>query len=196
MTEKAFQIRRLAVNGVLAAIIIEISFLPIRVGAVEITLSMIPIAVGASLYGVYSGALLGAVFGAVSFLQCLGYSPFGVALFGINPWLALLMCFPTRVLAGALAGLVCDAIKKSGKTNLAIILTSAAAPVFNTLFFTSTMLIGFWNTDYIQGFAKTFNTPAPLAFAVAFVGINGLVEIIVNMIVAMPAAKAVQKIVR
>ncbi|MBQ0083690.1 MAG: ECF transporter S component [Clostridiales bacterium] len=191
MNEKSFKIRRLAVNGILAALIIVVSFLPIRIGTVEITLSMIPIAVGASIYGVYSGALLGAVFGTVSFLQCLGYSPFGATLLAVSVPVTLLMCIPTRILAGALAGLACDIFKKSGHKNIGIITAGVLAPVLNTVFFTGVMLIGFWNTEYIQGFAEMFKTPAPFAFAVAFVGLNGLIEILVGIAVAIPAAKAI-----
>lgn len=190
------QTRRIAILGILAALIIVVSFLPVRIGVVEITLSMIPIAVGASLYGVYAGAILGAVFGTVSFLQCLGYSPFGATLLSISAPLTLLMCIPTRVLAGTLAGLSSDLFKKANRKNIAIISASVIAPVLNTVFFTGVLLLGFWKTDYIQGFAQAFKTSAPLAFAAAFVGINGLIEIIVGILVAIPAAKAVSHRIR
>lgn len=191
MTEKSFKIRRLAVMGILAALIIVVSFLPIRIGIVEITLSMIPVAIGASLYGTYAGAFLGAVFGTVSFLQCFGYSPFGAALLSISAPLTILMCIPTRILAGTLAGLISDLFKKANHKNFAIISASVIAPILNTVFFTGVLLLGFWQTDYIQGFAQTFKTPAPLAFAAAFVGLNGIIEIIVGIVVAIPAAKAI-----
>ena len=76
MSNTSARIRKLAVNGLLSAVICIISFLPIRTLGLEITLSMVPVAIGASLYGAGTGAVLGGVFGLVSFIQCFGYSPF------------------------------------------------------------------------------------------------------------------------
>ncbi len=68
-------------SAVFAALIVIVSFVPIKTLGLEITLSMVPIAVGPVCFGEYMGLALGAVFGIVSFLQCLGYSQFGAMLF-------------------------------------------------------------------------------------------------------------------
>ena len=84
---KKVSTRKLTLTALFSAIVIILAFMPIKTLGLEITLTMIPIAIGAALYGPAVGAILGGVFGVVSFLQCLGYSPFGATLFGINPYL-------------------------------------------------------------------------------------------------------------
>ncbi|HBJ10753.1 MAG TPA: ECF transporter S component, partial [Ruminococcaceae bacterium] len=105
------KIQKLTVLSVLAAITAIVAFVPLKTLGLEITFTMIPVAIGAILYGPSGGAVLGAVFGAVSFLQCLGYSPFGAALLAINPVFTFIVCVPTRILAGLLAGLIYKALK-------------------------------------------------------------------------------------
>ncbi len=186
--------QQLAFLGVLSALTVVISFLPIKTLGLEITLSMVPVAIAATLYGPVAGAMLGGVFGVTSFLQCLGYSPFGAMLLSISPWLTALVCIPTRILAGALAGVLSSAFSKN-KT-LSGVLGSVAAPVLNTVFFMGTMCLCFYNTDYIQGFVAALGAANPISFILLFVGINGLVEIIAGIAIAYPASIAVRKAVR
>ena len=61
---------------------------------------LVPVIVGAIVMGPAAGALLGGVFGLISFWECFGKSAFGVVLMGINPFLTFLVCVPTRILAG------------------------------------------------------------------------------------------------
>ncbi len=188
------KIERLAVLSVLSAVTAVVAFLPLRTLGLEITFTMIPVAIGAILYGPFGGAVLGTVFGLVSFLQCLGYSGFGVMLLGINPILTFITCVPTRILTGVLAGIIYNSLCKASKSDVpALLVTSLAAPVLNSLFFTATLILSFYNTDYIQGFVTTLGAANPLIFAILFVGINGLVEIICGFIVAFPCAKALSK---
>ena len=196
MKNKTSNIRFLAVNALLAAVICVVSFLPIRTLGLEITLSMVPVAIGACLYGPASGAILGAVFGIVSFIQCFGYSPFGAVLLGENPLLTAIVCIPTRILAGLLAGVIAAAIGKlckNAKSVIPLAVGAIAAPVLNTLFFMSALVLCFWNTDYIQGFASALGAANPFIFVILFVGINGLVEIVAGFILALPLSKALSK---
>ncbi len=200
MTNKLEKTRMLAVNGLLAAVICIVSFLPIRTLGLEITLSMVPVAIGSCLYGSSSGAVLGGVFGIISFIQCFGYSPFGAALLGLNPFYTFFVCVPTRILAGLLAGLIVSAIKKAVKNGkgdfLSLAVGSVAAPVFNTLFFMSVLCLFFYGTDYIQGFATLLGSTNVVTFILLFVGINGLVEIICGAVVALPLSKALSKAIK
>ena len=196
MTNQTQKIRRLAVNGLLSAVICIVSFLPIRTLGLEITLSMVPVAIGACLYGPSSGAVLGGVFGVVSFIQCFGYSPFGAALLGMNFLYTAIICIPTRILAGWIAGLAAKGISKalSDKTRLvSFAVGSILAPVLNTLFFMSTLCLFFYGSDYIQGFAGILGSSNVISFILLFVGINGLVEIIAGFIIALPVSKAISK---
>lgn len=194
MSTKQQKIKKLAVLSVLAALTVIVSFLPLKTLGLEITFSMIPVAVGAILYGPSGGAVLGGVFGLVSFLQCLGYSAFGAALLAINPLLTFLVCLPTRILAGFLAGVIYKALRKAIKSDIPALLTaSLAAPLFNTLFFMTVLVLCFYSTELVQGFATQLGATNPFAFVILFVGINGLVEIICGFVVAFPCAKALSK---
>ena len=189
--------KKVAILGLFSALILIISFLPIRTLGLEITLSMVPVAVGACLYGPSAGAILGAVFGVVSFAQCFGYSPFGTTLLGINLFYTFLVCVPTRALAGFLAGVVAKALKKVSKSELlGFTFGSILAPVFNTLFFMTTLCLFFYQTDYIQGFASVLGSTNVVQFILLFVGINGLVEIICGFVLALPISKAVGVAIR
>lgn len=185
---------RLTVTAVLATIVAVISFLPLKTLGLEITFSMVPVAVGAILYGPAVGAVLGGVFGLVSFLQCLGYSGFGVILFSINPWLTLVVCLPTRILAGWLTGWIYKGLHRVCKKGFAdAAVASLSAAVLNTLFFMTTLVLCFYHTEYIQGLVGQLHAPNPFVFVVLFVGINGLVEILAGAFIAFPVAKAMQR---
>ena len=185
------KIRKITITAILAALLTILAFLPIRVSALEITLTVIPIAVGIILCGTSTGIILGSLFGVISFLQCLGYSPFGAVLLSINPWLTLLVCLPTRILVGVIPSLIHKMLVKKNK-NLAQILVCVLVPVLNTLFFMTMLCVCFYNTDYIQNFVNVLGATNPLTFVILFVGINGLVEIICGVFVSYPISKALE----
>ena len=195
MTRKE-QIFKITLTAVLTALTIIISFLPIKTLGLEITLTVIPIAVGAIIGGKYVGLFLGTAFGITSFIQCLGYSAFGLMMFQINPFLTFLVCVPTRMLAGFLTGYVHELIVKLNKKEIANIVACVMMPILNTLFFMSVLVICFYNTEYIQGFVTALNAVNPAHFVILFVGINGLVEIIVGILVSFPTVKALQHSLR
>ena len=89
--------------ALLTAIIVLLAFTPIgyiRTLGLEITLRVVPLTVGAVTLGPTAGAVLGAVFGITSFIQCFGMSPFGAVLLGINPLSTFVVCVVSRVLLG------------------------------------------------------------------------------------------------
>lgn len=185
------KIKKITITAILAALIIILAFLPIKTMALEITLTIIPITVGLIIAGSSIGAILGLIFGVVSFLQCLGYSPFGVVLLSINPFLTFLVCVPTRVLAGWLSGLVYRVLNRHVSKNIiSIAVVSVLMPLLNTIFFMGTLVICFYNTDYIQGFVEILGATNPLSFIILFTGINGLVEMICGAVISLPVAKA------
>ena len=195
MTRKE-QIFKITLTAVLTALTVVIAFLPIKTLGLEITLTVIPIAIGAIIGGKYVGLFLGTAFGITSFIQCLGYSAFGLMMFQINPFLTFLVCVPTRMLAGFLTGYVHELIVKLNKKEIANIVASVMMPILNTLFFMSVLVICFYNTEYIQGFVTALNAVNPVHFVILFVGINGLVEIIVGILVSFPTVKALQHSLR
>ena len=65
-------------------------------------------------------------------------------------------------------------------------------PLLNTLFFMGMLIIGFYQTDYIQGFVSLLKAPNPFVFVILFVGLNGLIELLVGAFVSFPIVKALK----
>lgn len=182
--------------GMLIAMIIILTCLPIKTLGLEITLSLIPIAVGSVLLDPVSGLILGGVYGVCSYLQCFGLllpSPFGAALVGISPVFAAITCIVPRLICGVVPGLVYAGIKKVDKTNvIAQIVGCLTCPLMNTLFFMSFLMVFFGNSELIKGFMETLGVFNPFLFVIAFVGINGLVEILTCAVIAPAIVKALE----
>lgn len=182
----------LAQNAILTALIVLMAFTPIGylpLGPVKMTFIMVPVAVGAITLGEKSGAFLGLVFGVTSFIQCFGLDLFGTTLFGINPLYTFIMCIVPRVLMGYLCGLIYKLVARK-KKKFALVFASFLAPVLNTTFFMSLLLLFFGESDYIMGIR---NGAELLPFLVAFVGLNGVMEIVTTTVIAPPVASAVKK---
>ena len=186
--------------ALLIAIILMMAFTPIgyiRTLGLEITLIVVPVAVGAVTLGPSAGAVLGAVFGITSFIQCFGMSPFGAVLLSINPVYTFIICVFSRVLMGWLTGLLyqvffkCAPLKKGS-----VILANLCCPLLNTLFFMGTLTLFFYKTEYIQGIAQTMGAGNPLIFVLLFVGVNGLVEAAACFVVGSAISQTLKKVVR
>jgi len=180
--------------ALLVAIILLMAFTPIgyiKTFGLEITLIVVPVTVGAIVLGPVSGAILGGIFGATSFIQCFGISPFGATLLGINPWATFIVCMVPRILMGWVAGMLFAGLRKSNMNkNAAIAITNLVGPLLNTIFFMGALVLFFYNTEYIQGFASMLGTNNVISFVIAFVGINGLVEAAASFIVGTAVSKA------
>ena len=182
-------------NAILTALIVLMAFTPIgylQLGVVKMTFIMVPVAVGAITLCEKSGAFLGLVFGITSFMQCFGLDLFGTTLFGINPVYTFIMCIVPRVLMGYLCGVVYKLIARK-KKKFALVFASFLAPVLNTTFFMSLLLLFFGKSDYIMGIR---NGAELLPFLVAFVGLNGVMEIVTTTVIAPPVASVVKKAVK
>lgn len=142
-----------------------------------------PVAVGAILLGPKGGAVCGLAFGITSLMQCFGIGFFGTMLFSINPAATAFTCIVPRVLEGWLCGLIFRAARRVMK-NGAYLTASLACPVLNTVLYMTSLVVFFYQTDYIQGFAQTFGTTNPFLFVVAFVGVQGLIEAAVCCVIA------------
>lgn len=196
MNAKKLSTKTLVEMALLIAVILLMAFTPIgyiKTVGLEITLIVVPVAVGAVTLGPAAGAILGAVFGITSFIQCFGMSPFGAILLGINPIYAFIVCFIPRLLTGWLTGLFYRAMKKAyPMRKLSVVLANLCCPLLNTLFFMSALVAFYYNTDYIQGMVTTMGAVSAVGFVVAFVGINGLIEAIVCFILGSGVSKALQ----
>lgn len=187
------KILSLTENAMLAAIVVLMAFTPVgylQIGLVKMTFIMIPVAVGAITLGEKSGAFLGLVFGITSFVQCFGLDIFGTTLMSINPIYTFIMCIVPRIALGYLCGLVYKALAKF-KKGVAVVVASLSAPIFNTVFFMTLLMLFFGNSDYIMSMRA--GTENLWAFLVAFVGLNGVMEILTTTVIAPPVALAVEK---
>lgn len=169
------KIRRMVVTAVLAALILVLAFTPLgylKLGALSITFIMIPVVVGAIMEGPGVGAVLGAVFGLSSFVQCFGMDAFGTTLMGIQPVYTFIMCFVPRVLMGCISGLIFKGLYKVEKSGLlGCLFASLSGAVLNTLLFVGALLLFFGGSEFVQGFGNN-----AWEIITALITINALVE--------------------
>lgn len=172
---------RLALMGLLTAVLLLMAYTPLgylNIGPLAITFNVIPVALAAITLGPVGGAAMGAVFGLTSFLQCIGVggtSAMGAILFDINPLLAFLQRFIPRVLDGFLLGYVFRLSSKAAGERIACMITGFCSAFFNTVFFMSSLVLLFGNTEYMQGLMGGQNV---ILFICTFVGINAVFEMV------------------
>ena len=167
--------------GLLTAILMVLSMTPLgylNIGPLAISFNMIPVAVGAAALGPMGGAVLGAVFGMTSFLQCLGIggsSAMGVILFHINPFLAFVQRFVPRLVTGFLVGYVYRGARKFFKAGIAGGAAGFCAALLNTVLFMGALVLLFGNTQYLTDLMAGRNV---IVFICTFVGINAVLEML------------------
>ena len=167
--------------GLLTAILMVLSMTPLgylNIGPLAISFNMIPVAVGAAALGPMGGAVLGAVFGMTSFLQCLGIggsSAMGVILFHINPFLAFVQRFVPRLVTGFLVGYVYRGVRKFFKAGIAGGAAGFCAALLNTVLFMGALVLLFGNTQYLTDLMAGRNV---IVFICTFVGVNAVLEMI------------------
>ena len=193
---KNFKPKDLTLMGLLTAVLRVMAYTPIgflTIGPLAITLNMIPVAIGAVALGPKGGAILGAVFGITSFLQCIGIggtSPMGVILFEINPVLAFVQRFLPRLIMGVLTAYIYKHVKKAMGAGVASYASGFFAAFLNTLLFMSLLVLLFGNTDYMQ---ELMNGKNVIVFICTFVGINAVFEMIVSTVLTGVIVKALEK---
>lgn len=180
------QFFHLTLTAAFLAVILIMAFTPLgylKVGVIEITFMVLPVALGAVLVGTWAGAFLGLAFGATSFAQCFGMSPFGAALLSVSPFYTALVCFLPRILLGFCAGLLFRALSKTKLPDaVSAGVTALCASLINTVGFVGLVVLLFGKTDYVQGIMETLGAKSMLAFAFAFAGVNSLVEAAANAV--------------
>ena len=117
----------------------------VPVGPLYMSFLTLPIAVGAITMGPAVGALLGGVFGAVSFYDAItGASAMTGALFQVSPLNTFILCVGMRVLMGLCCGLIFKGLQKLDKSRTwSYILSAMTAPALNTLFFMGYIVLAF-----------------------------------------------------
>lgn len=182
-------LRRMTALSFLSALIAVLSvvgnYLKIPIGplTVPITLTLCPIIIGGALYGPLAGAFLGFVFGLVTFITgMLGMDGgFVYMLFTQNPFGLIIMCFGKAILAGWVSAIVFKAVEdKSLKA--ASVSAGIVCPVVNTGFFIATMFLFFFGL--VSGGATDVGKNILNYVITAFVGINFLIELVINLVLS------------
>ena len=139
----------------------------VPVGPLYMSFLTLPIAVGAITMGPAVGALLGGVFGAVSFYDAItGASAMTGALFQVS------------------------------HVNTFILCVGMSAPFLNTVFFMGWIVLAFYGCDYVQNLVSVKGAANPFMFVVLLVGVQGVAEFLVSGILGGIVARAVAKFVK
>lgn len=185
--------RRMTELALMSAIIIIMACTPLgyfRTPALSITLLTIPVAVGAIILGPAGGAFCGGVFGLTSFIQSFTSGTLTTMLLQINPFATFITCVIARILEGLFCGLIFQAAKKAGLKKSSYCIASLSCPLLNTFFFMGSLVLFFYNTDYIQGFVTKLGVSNPLTFVIAFVGFQGAIETAICFLIASGVSTA------
>lgn len=183
---KNFNTKQLTTLGLLTAVLLLMAYTPLgylNIGPLAITLNIIPVALAAITLGPTGGAIMGAVFGITSFLQCIGVggtSAMGVLLFEINPFLAFIQRFIPRLLDGLLLGYIFKGMRKLSNVHISCFVTGFCSAFLNTLFFMTSLLLLFGNTNYVKELMGGKNV---LLFICSFVGINAVFEMLASTVI-------------
>lgn len=195
---KSNKTKSLVFLGLLTALLFIMAYTPLgylNIGPLAVTFNTIPVAIAAFAMGPMGGAVIGGVFGLTSFLQCFGGSVLGTALFGVNPALTAIQCFVPRILDGLLIGFIAEAMRKKGvSAAVAGSVTGFFSAFFNTLFYMSSLILLFGNTEVIQNYRESI---APgknvFLFVCAFVGVNAIAEMAASTILTGAVSTALDK---
>ena len=168
------QLNILVGAALFTAIVVVLQFLGffLRFTTFSISLVLMPIVVGAALYGVFTGAWLGLVFGVVVLLTG------DAALFlGIDAIGTIVTVLAKGVLAGLCAGAVYKLFEHKNKY-AAVLLSSIVCPVVNSGVFILGCRLFFF--DAIQDMAG--DVPAWRYIILVMVGVNFLIELGINLV--------------
>ncbi len=185
----------LSVSAIMVAIMFIFGFTPIgtiQTLGLTITLMGIPVSIMAVVFGPVMGALAGLLWGIISVIQAFtgvdatanilqscvanGEISFGRFLSGL-----IVMAVISRILVGFLTGVIYDAIKiKDKKGILATFVSCACTALLNTIFFMTSFCLFFYGTPVISHIGTYAN---PFVFVFAIIGVNFVVEFLVNSIV-------------
>ncbi len=156
----------------------------------NVTLLTIPVAIGAILLGPLAGTILGAVFGATSFIQPM--SPMVASFVQISLVHSIILCVVMRALMGFCVGWIFRFLQKIDKKRVFCFLGASFSTAFlNTLFFMGYLILVFYQTDYVVEKITALGALNPFHFVVLFVGINGLIELATTTIIGGGVAKGV-----
>ncbi len=184
------KIRRMTGIALLMALVVVMQFISgiiPPVAGFPISLVLIPIVMGSALFGITGGAILGAVFGLIVYINCVnGTDPGGAMVFQASPILCFLVVMGKGILAGTAAAAAYKLLRKRNGY-LAMLLAAILCPLVNTGTFITCMLLFF--KDVLAAWAGGGDIIGYILSGLIFV--NFLPELLINVAVS----PALQRIV-
>ena len=193
-----FSARNITFLAVLVALVVVLQVFGgyFKIGATSLSFVLVPIILGGMLLGVWSGALLGFIFGLVVIIDALcGLDPFTMYLLSEQPVMTVLLCLLKGTMAGVVSALVFKAIAKKHKY-VAVFVSAALAPIVNTgIFVLGALLITEPINAYLSAAGLDIAGLSPFyIILVICVGVNFFVEFAINLVLA-PALYTVETVV-
>ena len=161
----------------------------------------VPVAIGAMMLGPLGGSVLGFAMGCISFYTAIktGFSTMFLAGYtgGIVVLLSFINTIVTRTLMGFCVGWIFKAIYKIDRTKtVSFYIGGIAAPLLNTLFYMTVLVIIFLNAPTLEAvlgpelLAKFQDNV--LLFVAAYVGVQALIEAAVGCIISGSICKVLR----
>lgn len=196
MEEKSFfTAKNVTILGVLTAIIVVLQIFGsyFRIGTISLSFVLVPIVIGGILTGVIGGTILGFIFGVITLVMgVVGADQFTFILFSDHPFLTILTCVIKGSAAGFMSGFVYKLLKDKNLT-LSTFAASAVAPIVNTGLF----IVGaFCMADTLNSNFVAENSNVVYFIFIGCAGINFLIELAINLILAPSVCKIIKAVKR
>lgn len=193
--------KTMAELGMLIAITLLMGLTPlgtIPTPFLSISLVTVPVAIAAILDGPKGGTIVGGTFGLTSLINAItGKSGMMSALLMINPFGAVFTTLVPRLLEGLLVGLIFAGLHKIKPLKTpSYYIAAVCCPLLNTLFFMSSIIAFYWNSEYIQNLVIAKGATNPVNFVILLVGVQGIVEAVTCLVIAGAVSQAVAKVLK
>ena len=165
----------------------------------------VPVAVGAMMLGPLAGGVLGGVMGCISFYTAIktGFSTLFLAGYtgGIVVVLSFVNTVIPRILMGICVGWVYRAASRLDRGNtISYYIGGIAAPLLNTLFYMTVLVLIFLNAPTLQALLKEDLMVAfqdnILLFVALYVGPQALIEAVVGCVISGSVCKALRVVMK
>ena len=190
------KLARMTGMGLLIALIFVMQSITAAIPPISgftISLVLIPIVLGAALYGPGAGAILGAAFGAIVFVNCVtGADAGGQMVFQAGPALCFLVVMGKGILAGLASGLVYKLIGSKANGYVAMLCAAVICPVVNTGTFVLCMLTLF--PDVLAVWAGSMGGDILVYVFSGLLLMNFVPELIINVVFS-PAGQRISQVV-
>ena len=196
MKERSFfTAKNVTILGVLTAIIVVLQIFGsyFRIGTISLSFVLVPIVIGGILTGVIGGTVLGFIFGVITLVMgVVGADQFTFILFSDHPFLTILTCVIKGSAAGFMSGFVYKLLKDKNLT-LSTFAASAVAPIVNTGLF----IVGaFCMADTLNSNFVAENSNVVYFIFIGCAGINFLIELAINLVLAPSVCKIIKAVKR